>query len=228
MNHASTILVAEDEGFLREAIAFDLTLQGFKVLEASNGRIALEMIRQEHPRLVISDIRMPEMSGIELLRQLRLHDPFLPVVVFLTGYADLSREEAYALGADAVFSKPFDRKELFEAIQRLMQAPAVRWALHSHTPDLPLLQGRVGIPRLGRGGFLIEASQNKSLPGQRVRLEIQVDGMEIRGEGEIKWNQQGGRQGVEILSLEPASLEWMLGQIQELRPRAYIPMPETS
>lgn len=114
------ILVVDDEKDLREVIAYDLEKQGFEVLMASNGKEAFEIVTQNEIHLVITDIRMPEEDGIQLLKKIRSLDPSKPVVMLISGFSDVPIEEAYHLGAAAVFAKPFDRKEFFDAI---------RWAL---------------------------------------------------------------------------------------------------
>ena len=77
--------------------------------------------------VILSDVRMPDGDGIELLEKVKEKNMFLPVMMFITGFADITLEEAYEKGADAVFSKPFDRKALFEAVVRALQSMDERW-----------------------------------------------------------------------------------------------------
>ena len=226
MKPSKTILVVEDEGFLREAIAYDLNLQGYQVMEATNGRTALESIDRQRPDLVVSDIRMPEMSGIELLKELRKRDPFLPVVIFLTGYADLSREEALALGADAVFTKPFDRRELFKTIERMLVAPEVRWsqALSEPKPD-QFVRGTIQTEQLGRCGFYLQTPDPAQLTGELVNFEVWFERVLIRGVGAVRWTRTDGLQAIEFIYLEPESLKWISKRIRESAPTAAIPLP---
>ena len=87
------LLVADDEMFVRKGIVCETDWKslGFgDILEASNGREALELIRSEKPDLVISDIRMPKMSGIEMLKVMREEKNDTPVI-FLTAYSEFER-----------------------------------------------------------------------------------------------------------------------------------------
>jgi CheY-like chemotaxis protein len=70
--------------------------------------------------VVISDIQMPSCNGIELLKYIKDKNPTLPIVMMMTGYAEMSSEAALEKGADAMFSKPFDRKELVNAVMKLV------------------------------------------------------------------------------------------------------------
>src|SRR5574340_317577 len=80
------ILVVDDEQNMRVALFEALSRNGYEVLVAESGRMALEMMRKGAPDLVISDIKMPAMDGIELLHHIKAGWPELPVVI-ITGYA---------------------------------------------------------------------------------------------------------------------------------------------
>ena len=111
-----TVLVVDDEETLRDTIVFDLTRKGFTVLSASNGKTAFEWVKTTRVHLVISDIRMPGGDGLTLLEQVRAYDPSLPVVIFITGFADITEAECLAKGAQSVVPKPFDRKLLMSSV----------------------------------------------------------------------------------------------------------------
>src|SRR5665647_200205 len=112
-----TILIVDDEELLREALAFDFRRRGYNVILAGSGKEALAFLEKNHVNVVISDVRMPNGNGLELLAAIKKRNVFLPVVMLITGFADLSLEEAYNLGADAVFPKPFDRQALQAAVE---------------------------------------------------------------------------------------------------------------
>ena len=109
------LLVADDERFVRKGIVCETDWKslGFgEILEASNGREALEMIRSEKPDLIISDIRMPKMSGIEMLKAMREEKNDTPVI-FLTAYSEFEyAREALKLYAFDYILKPFDIDEI--------------------------------------------------------------------------------------------------------------------
>lgn len=114
------VLLVEDEAIIRRLIACttDWTSLGCTLAgEAENGAQGLEMIRTLAPQLVISDIRMPEMDGIEMLRRGRQEARFESIL--LTGYAEFSyARDAISLGAVDYILKPIDENRLYEAIGR--------------------------------------------------------------------------------------------------------------
>ena len=118
-----TLLIVDDEEHLRESIVFDFTRKGFNVLSAENGRKAYELILKHPVDLVISDIRMPGGDGLELLERIRLLDAETPIVIFLTGFADVTESEMYAKGAKKMMTKPFDRKALIAAVYEYTGIP---------------------------------------------------------------------------------------------------------
>jgi len=111
-----TILVVDDEETLRDAMVFDFKRNGFSVLSAENGVNAFELVKANKVHLVVSDMRMPGGDGMSLLEQLRAHDPEIPTVIFVTGFADVTEEAAIAKGAKNVLAKPFDRKVLMNLV----------------------------------------------------------------------------------------------------------------
>lgn len=116
---AFTILLVDDETDLRDVIAFDLKRKGYEVTTASGGQEAWEKLKTlKSIDLVITDIKMPQGDGLELLKNIVAHQPHLPVIC-LTGFAELSPEEILKLGAKAIFEKPFDRKKFHELLLEL-------------------------------------------------------------------------------------------------------------
>jgi CheY-like chemotaxis protein len=117
------ILVIDDELVIRQALAIMLANVGHKVETAENGRIGLELLERESFDLVLTDILMPEMDGVEAMRKLRAL-PSPPKIVAMSGGVQLSREDfpraAELLGADAALSKPFRARELYALVERLL------------------------------------------------------------------------------------------------------------
>src|SRR4030042_3801056 len=87
-NHVPTILIVDDEKPICTALASLVKAEGFKALTAEDGATALEKIRSESPDLMLADIKMPGMDGMELMRRSREADPDLPVVM-ITAYAEV-------------------------------------------------------------------------------------------------------------------------------------------
>jgi DNA-binding NtrC family response regulator len=117
-----TILVVDDEAIIREAIRRVLErTTSFHVLTADDGEPALETFKQEHVDLVVTDLLMARMGGIELLRQLRQLAPDLPVII-VTGYGTLEDAiEALHLGVSDFVKKPFDIRELIHTIDAVLE-----------------------------------------------------------------------------------------------------------
>lgn len=112
------ILVVEDETAIRNNVVSMLRMEGFDVVEASNGRLALAVARQHLPGLILSDVMMPELDGYGLLEQLRA-DPLTANIplIFLSARTDRAdRRRGMNLGADDYLGKPFSHDELLEAV----------------------------------------------------------------------------------------------------------------
>jgi CheY-like chemotaxis protein len=122
----STILIVDDEADLRNTISFDFLRKGYNVLTASSGNGALKILSEKKVDLILSDVRMADGDGIELLNQVKSNNKTggdNPVVIFITAISDLSLNYAFEHGVDAVFPKPFDRVTLFDAVIAALQEP---------------------------------------------------------------------------------------------------------
>ena len=113
------ILVIEDDPTLRMEITAILTLEGFEVMEADNGLLGLKLAISVLPDMILCDIMMPEMDGMEVLKELRINESTrLIPFVFLTALAERSSLRlGMETGADDYISKPFTRDELLHAIE---------------------------------------------------------------------------------------------------------------
>lgn len=112
------ILVVEDEAAIRNNIVSMLRMEGFDVIDASNGRLALALAREYLPGLILSDVMMPELDGYGLLEQLRA-DPLtagIPLIFLSARTASADRRRGMNLGADDYLGKPFTHDELLEAV----------------------------------------------------------------------------------------------------------------
>jgi CheY-like chemotaxis protein len=117
---AALIVVVEDDTDTREAFAEFLRGEGFAVLEAANGYVALDVVSASRPDAVVTDLRMPRMDGIQLIRALRTADATrrLPIIC-VSGDGEFAGEAA-AVGCDAFLSKPCDLDKVVEALTRLI------------------------------------------------------------------------------------------------------------
>ena len=125
---ARTILVVEDEPTLRETLADALEADGFRIVTAGDGREALTRFRGERPDLVLLDIMLPELSGIEVTRIIRAESG-VPIIMLTAKDAELDKVVGLELGADDYVTKPFSLRELSARIRsQFRRAEAVATA----------------------------------------------------------------------------------------------------
>jgi len=116
------ILLAEDDNDMRRFLARALTKAGYEVVSFDNGKAAYDRLREEPFELLLTDIVMPEMDGIELARRATELDPELKVM-FITGFAAVAlNPENNAPKNAKVLSKPFHLKDLVNEVERMLAA----------------------------------------------------------------------------------------------------------
>lgn len=114
-----TVLIVDDEPELREILAEVLQYHGLQTRQAANGRECLDQIKRERPDVVILDLTMPSMNGIEALREIHALDPEIRVVVLTASAYPALHQRARTLGAREVYTKPVDLDEFARAIVSL-------------------------------------------------------------------------------------------------------------
>jgi DNA-binding NarL/FixJ family response regulator len=117
-----TLLVADDDLGIRVAVGDYLESLGYAVTTAANGKLAMDAIARIHPHLLVLDISMPEMSGYELVRQVRLEPMtrLLPVVFLTERNETADRILGYQAGCDSYLAKPFELDELGAIVRNLL------------------------------------------------------------------------------------------------------------
>jgi DNA-binding NtrC family response regulator len=120
-----SILVVDDDRSLRNMLSFVLSKEGFQVVEAENGLDALKKLKGAKFDLVVSDIRMPDLNGIELLKRIKTHDPDLPVIMITAYAATHDAIEAMKLGAEDYIMKPFNLDELKIIINKSLHKKSI-------------------------------------------------------------------------------------------------------
>lgn len=119
------VLLVDDEESLRITLAANLELEGFEVVEASSGEEALSAAQGQSFDIVLTDIRMPGMNGIELFRRLKAANPHLPVVL-MTAFANEDLvDDGLRNGAFTLLSKPFDLDHAARVLSRASRNPVV-------------------------------------------------------------------------------------------------------
>jgi len=153
---ARTILVVDDEPTLRETLVDALEADGFRVVSAADGREALLVFRAERPDLVLLDLMLPELSGVEVCRIIRAESG-VPIVMLTAKDSELDKVVGLELGADDYVTKPFSLRELSARVRaqfrRSDQAVAVETA--PAMVDLGGVQVDLGGHRLLRDGDVL-------------------------------------------------------------------------
>ena len=143
---ARTILVVDDERTLRETLAESLETEGFVVVQAADGREAVNAFRRSHPDLILLDLMLPELSGTEVCRIVR-SESGVPILMLTAKSAELDKVVGLELGADDYVTKPFSFRELLARIRALLRRSEQQsQAAETETVEL----GRVKVDLAGR------------------------------------------------------------------------------
>ena len=121
----ATILIVDDDPTTRRLLAGVFAFEGYRTLQASSGEAALQLVRERAPDIVLLDLALPTLSGLDVLRILRQKRRHQPRVVVVSAYADYMTDADRSL-ADASLSKPLDVDDLLDEVSRLasLVAPA--------------------------------------------------------------------------------------------------------
>lgn len=115
-----TILIVEDEQRMRKLISDYFIREGFKVLEAENGEIAIEMFKEQNVNLIILDIMIPLIDGFEVCKQIRSHSD-VPIIMLTAKSEESDKLTGFGLGADDYVTKPFSPKVLVAKAKALLK-----------------------------------------------------------------------------------------------------------
>lgn len=120
MSLNKSFLVVDDSGTMRQLIVMTLKKMGCtSIADAANGRIALEKLSAHVPDIVLTDIDMPEMNGLEFIEQARTQYASLPIVILSTHGDDATRDKGLMLGANDYLTKPLSGTKLMDVLERL-------------------------------------------------------------------------------------------------------------
>lgn len=121
-----TILIVDDDHFLREALSDYFQERGFFVLDASNGLEALDILSKNQVTVVLSDIQMPKMNGVDFLKAVCHVNEFHSSVYLMSGWSQFKTDELIQLGAAGFFNKPIDFKLLSEFSSKFLKLAQAR------------------------------------------------------------------------------------------------------
>jgi DNA-binding response OmpR family regulator len=134
------ILVVDDEPAVTDLLAYNLRKSGYEPLVAADGREALRLARQARPDLILLDLMLPELDGLDVCRELRKTSA-VPIIMITARGEEIDRVVGLELGADDYVSKPFSVRELLARIKAVLRRAAQTTQEHPETG----LQGKAGL-----------------------------------------------------------------------------------
>jgi CheY-like chemotaxis protein len=231
MIEEASILVVDDELELLEIFSAWLGRCGCRVFTAPNGAEALKLLRTENIDVLVSDMRMPIMDGLTLVRTLNRMEPPPPKIVFITGFGNISRREIYGLGAVALLEKPLGRPVLLKALEHCLMDCADKWSIPSPQSrsqsialEMESLHDSTDFT-LGRGGCSL-ACAFPLREDQSVDLSLRFtrEGLRLDAQGTVVWaDSDTGRVGIKFEFLPPECRPWVLDRIRSQAPRCFVP-----
>ncbi|HSC45375.1 MAG TPA: response regulator [Candidatus Acidoferrum sp.] len=233
----ASILIADDEPDMREIFAAWLRNLGCTVTEVSDGEEALNALALQKFDAVVTDVRMPRLNGIQLVRRLKQSGEYIPVIIFVSGFVDLPLPDAYDLGVEAVLAKPCLRKELTGALCRSIQRRQLAFEPDLEVvkpgPEDDIRQNFVcavdeSTVAVGRGGVSLETGLEVA-PGAATRFSLFFDQGPLRalhGWGVVRWCEtvsQRVRAGIEFMDLGDDCRHDFATWLQDASPSSFIP-----
>ena len=155
---AQTILVVEDEDTLRDELAYQLEQEGYNVVRAADGGEALDRFRRDKPDLILLDLMLPVMSGVEVTRVVRKESD-VPILILTARDSEVDKVVGLELGADDYVTKPFSLRELQARIRGLLR--------RVERPSLPIGGEEADQMRVGRA--TIDLAGHRLLRDGKVR-----------------------------------------------------------
>lgn len=117
------LLVVEDEADIRQLVRYHLQQEGFKVFEAENGEAALDLVRKEKPNLIVLDLMLPGLSGLEFCRMIRQdgQTQHIPILMLTAKAGEADRVVGLEMGADDYLIKPFSPREMVARVKAVLR-----------------------------------------------------------------------------------------------------------
>jgi DNA-binding response OmpR family regulator len=157
------LLVVEDEPVLRETLEYKLTQEGYEVMTADNGKLAVELALAEEPDLLLLDIMLPELDGIEVCRILR-KQMSVPILMLTARADEIDKVVGLEVGADDYLTKPFSMRELLARVKALMRR------MRMMREDL--IEQKVAVEKLTFGNLSIDLTRREvTYEGETLHLK---------------------------------------------------------
>lgn len=220
-----TLLVVDDEVDLRDIVASELEFMGGKVYQAENISVAKDFLAKHQFDLIVSDIRMPGGTGIDLLDHVKASNSHIPPIILITGFADITPKEAFNKGAEALMNKPFKLDDLIQVAARYTGSMVDRFSVVEESSNHLDLEFSHDLKendefRIGRGGLAVnfEISGRKFDIGQVILFNLKFLDRTLSGTAVCRWitvnEHHNGKVsiGLEFLKLDQESLDFFLAQ----------------
>jgi CheY-like chemotaxis protein len=230
----ATVLVVDDEKDLRDIFGAWLCRKGCRVLTAANGLEALEVLDRERIDVLVSDIRMPVMGGVELVRTIYERKLPVPSIVFVSGYGDVDAREMYGLGVEALMEKPLSRNDFLRVLDHSLMERGQLWLTPSATPVTQSLalemestedaRGRCQF-ELGRGGCYF-VSDRPLTEQTTIGLSIHFakERLSLSATGQVRWfDKETSQTGLSFDYLAPECHAWVIAAIRDGAHPGFIP-----
>lgn len=117
----NNILVVDDEPAMRQGLADNLLFEGYQVDQAEDGKVALQKIKAQSYDLIVLDVMMPELSGFDVCKKLRMDGNKVPVILLTAKGEEIDRVLGLELGADDYITKPFSLRELLARVKAVLR-----------------------------------------------------------------------------------------------------------
>lgn len=229
----ATILLVDDEPDLLEIFGCWLDSNGGRLYQAANGEEALAVLKTTPIDLLVSDVRMPVMDGIALVRHLVELEKPVPSIVFVSGFGDIDQREMYSLGVEAFLAKPVRREDLIDVLKKAVAERSALWldpviatsrqSLVIHAEGMGGSTSANSID-LGRGGFSGHTEEPLILGKVSFQCQIGSGQAEMSGQGIVRWYSRSDQAvGIEFTFLDPPCRSWVLKEIAAANPRSFIP-----
>ena len=237
-----TILVVDDDLDLRELLSSELISSGYQVFVAENGREAFQIVLKEKIDVVLTDVRMPNGDGVELLNQIKTRNLKEPAVILVTGFAGLTIEDAYDQGCYRMIKKPFTFDDLISTLELAMLANSKKltqqkpFSVNDLKVDLQFNQYAEAVSlqalHIGQGGMFIRIENPQAYLSQNVEFNIQFQSGELEGlcgQAETRWVRSESKNGltsvigVEFSYIDPKYQNSVFAFLEKLQEKAFIP-----
>ena len=243
--HDKNFLIVDDEDAILEVLDNQMEILGLKNRHfANSGNKGYDFFRNNHVDVIISDVRMADGNGVDLVEKIRASDKEMPLILFVSGFSDYDVDFIYDLGVDAVFVKPVKFLSILKFLEhRLVPVqerlkPNQKYERYSTldeislTLDVGISEADPKIVNIGRGGMFLALNEQMPELGDQLSFKITMPTDSIprimEGMGIVRWRRTSAKDaprgvGIEFMELSEESLKGLLAILNQHKIQAFIP-----